>query len=190
MFRVQNAILRLAICQRATPLLRNLADDRRGNVVVEFALVVTPLVAMMIAILQTSFVYFAQQSLETVAERSVRQLVTGAAQKAGLSKDAFKTSVCGNLPPLLKCANVMVDVRTVSAFSGASVSAPTLSLDATGNVTNTWSYQPGTAGTITVVTVMYIWTTQKGPLSFDLSNMSGDRRLLYATSVFKVEPYS
>jgi hypothetical protein len=84
----------------------------------------------------------------------------------------------------------MIDVRTVSAFSAASVSKPTLTLDANGKVNNTWNYQPGTAGSITVVTIMYIWSTQKGPMSFDLSTMSGNRRLLHATSVFKVEPYS
>jgi Flp pilus assembly protein TadG len=183
-------IFRLAICDRATPLLRNFVNDRRGSVVVEFALVVTPLIALMLAILQTSFVYFAQQNLETTLEKSVRQLVTGTAQKAGLNQAAFRTSVCSNLPNFLQCDNVMIDVRTVAAFSGASVSKPTLTFDADGKVTNTWNYQPGTEGSITVVTIMYIWATQKGPMSFDLSTMSGNRRLLHATSVFKVEPYS
>lgn len=175
---------------RATPLLRNIVNERRGSVVVEFALVVTPLVALMLAILQTSFVYFAQQNLETTLEKSVRQLVTGTAQKAGINQAAFRTSVCSNLPAFLQCDNVMIDVQTVSAFSGASVSKPTLTFDSDGKVNNTWNYQPGAEGSITVVTIMYIWSTQKGPMSFDLSTMSGNRRLLHATSVFKVEPYS
>jgi hypothetical protein len=36
---------------------------------------------------------------------------------------------------------------------------------------------------------MYLWDTQKGPLGFDLSTLSGGKRLLIATSVFKTEPY-
>lgn len=37
--------------------------------------------------------------------------------------------------------------------------------------------------------MMYLWDTQKGPLGFDLSTLSGGKRLLIATSVFKTEPY-
>lgn len=169
---------------------RALARDRRGAAAIEFAFVITPLAAMMIAILQTSLVFFAQQTLETTAEKSVRQLVTGSAQQSGLSGPAFKTSVCSKLPAFMKCANVIVDVRPATTWSDASVTPPTITFDGSGNITNTWLYQPGTAGTITVVTIMYIWNVQKGPFSFDLSTMSNNRRLLYATAVFKVEPYT
>ena len=174
----------------ATRRARCLATHRRGSVAIEFAFIAAPLAALMIAILQTSLVFFAQQTLETTAEKSVRQLITGSAQQGGTSASAFKTSVCSKLPVFMQCANVMVDVRTVTSFSNASVSSPTLTFDSNGNVTNSWSYAPGGAGSINVVTIMYIWNVQKGPFSFDLSTMSNNRRLLYATSVFKVEPYS
>ncbi len=167
-----------------------LMGDRRGAVAIEFAFVAAPLVALMIAILQTSLVFFAQQTLESTAEKSIRQLVTGAAQKANTSSSTFKTSVCSKLPVFMKCANVMVDVRTATSFSGATVSSPTLTYDSNGNVSNSWTYAPGGAGTINIVTIMYIWDVQKGPFAFDLSTMSSNRRLLYATSVFKVEPYT
>ena len=177
-------------CDRAARWLRGLASDCRGNAATEFAFVIAPLAAIMIAILETSLVFFAQQTLETTAEKSVRQLITGTAQKAALSQSAFRTSVCNNLPRFMDCAKLMVDVHTVSSFSGANVAAPTLTFNAGGNVTNSWSYNPGTPGSITVVTIMYIWSVQKGPLSFDLSTLSSNRRTLYATSVFKVEPYT
>lgn len=169
--------------------LRALCHDRRGNAAIEFAFIAAPFAALIIATLQTSLVFFAQQVLETTAEKSARQLLTGAGQKSGLNAGTFKTSVCNNLPAFLKCANVLVDVRTVTAFSNASVSAPTLTYNAGGAVNNNWSYSPGGPGTINVVTIMYIWSVQKGPFDFDISTMPGNRRLLYATSVFKVEPY-
>ena len=177
-------------CDRAARWLRGLASDHRGTAATEFAFVITPLAAIMIAILETSLVFFAQQTLETTAEKSVRQLITGTAQKAALSQSAFRTSVCNNLPRFMDCAKLMVDVRTVNSFSGANVTAPTLTFNAGGNVTNSWSYNPGTPGSITVVTIIYIWSVQNGPLSFDLSTLSSNRRSLYATSVFKVEPYT
>lgn len=166
-----------------------LGRDRKGTAAMEFAFIAAPLAALMVAILQTSLVFFAQQTLETAAEKSVRQLVTGQAQRDGLSAAQFKTLVCSKLPSFMKCANVMVDVRTATNFSSAST-APTLTFDGTGNVSNSWQYAPGGSGAINVATIMYIWSTQTGPLNFDLSTMSSNRRLLYATAVFRTEPYS
>lgn len=170
-------------------LRAGLAADQRGAVAIEFAFIAAPLAALMIATLQTSLVFFAQQTLETTAEKSVRQLVTGNSQKANITANAYKTLVCNNLPVFMKCANVMIDVRTATSFSNATVTSPTLTYDSNGNVNNSWSFAPGGAGTINVVRIMYIWDVQKGPFAFDLSTMSSNRRLLYATSVFKVEPY-
>lgn len=169
--------------------LHDLADDIRGVSAIEFGLVATPLFAIMIAILQTSLTFFAQQTLESAAEKSVRSLMTGNAQAGGKTQAQFKTDVCNNLPSFMKCSKVMVDVQTATTFSDASTASPTLTYDAGGNVTNTFKYAPGTAGAINVVRIMYIWDEQKGPLGFDLSNMSGGARLLLVTSVFKTEPY-
>lgn len=169
---------------------RSLYRDTRGGVAIEFAFICAPLVALMLAILQTSMVFFAQQTLETTAEKSVRQLMTGQAQQASMSKAAFKASVCSKLPSFMSCSNVMVDVQTTTSFSSASTATPTLTYDASGNVNNSWSYTPGAAGSINIVRIMYVWDVSKGPLGFDLSTMSSGKRLLYATSVFKTEPYS
>lgn len=163
--------------------------DRRGSTLVEFAMVLAPLIALIVAILETSLMFFAQQVLDTTSEKSVRALLTGQSQRASTTQAQFKTAVCATLPSFMKCANVMVDVRTAAAFSDASTT-PTPTFGPTGNVTNTWTYAPGGAGTINVVTIMYIWKTEATSLSFDLSTMSGGRRLLVSTSVFKTEPYA
>lgn len=167
-----------------------LARDTRGSTLVEFAFIVGPLFALLIAVVQTSLVFFTQQSLETVAEASVRQLLTGAAQNSNLSQAQFKSLVCSKLPAFMTCANVMIDIRVASDFSTANTSAPTLTYDKNGNPTNSWTYSPGAPGEITVARIMYIWNVQKTPLGFDLSTMSNNRRLLVSTSVFKTEPYS
>lgn len=169
---------------------RRLTDDTRAAAVIEFALIATPLAALMVAELQTSLVFFAQQNLETTAEKSVRTLVTGEAQQNGMTSAQFKTLVCSKLPFFMKCSNVLIDVQSVSSFNSASTSSPTLTFDSGGNVTNSFSYSPGGAGSINVVKVMYIWKVQAGPLGFDLSTMSSNRRLLIATAVFKTEPYA
>lgn len=168
---------------------RPLAGDERGVAVIEFALIATPLIALMIAIIQTSMTFFAQQTLETATEKATRTLFTGSAQSSGSTQAQYKALVCSKLPVFMKCANLLVDVQSASSFSSATLTAPTITYDSNGNVTNTFKFTPGTAGSINVVRIMYIWNTQKGPLGFDLSTMSNGNRLLLATSVFKVEPY-
>lgn len=183
---------RLSIAKARLAAIGRLCADSRGGAAIEFAFIAAPLAALMIAILQTSLVFFAQQNLETTAEKSARLLLVGSSQKAGKTASQFRTDVCNTLPFFMRtnnCANLMVDVRTAASFSAASVAAPTLTYDSNGNVTNAWQYSPGAAGAITVVRVMYVWKVQQGPFGFDLSTMSSNRRLLYATAVFKTEPY-
>lgn len=174
----------------AARTVATLRRDRRGAALVEFAIIVGPFLALIIAILQTSLTYFAQQNLETTAEKSVRQLLTGSAQKSGMTKPQFQTLVCSKLPAFMSCSNVIVDVQAASNFSSANTGTPTLTYDADGNVNNSWVYQPGVPGQITVARIMYVWDVSKGPLGFDLSTMSNGKRLLIATSVFQTEPYA
>lgn len=174
--------------QPASRRLRGLRDDRRGVTVVEFAFVAGPFLALLIAILQVSLTFFAQQNLETTAEKSVRQLLTGQAQSSGMTQSQFKSLVCSKLSSFMKCANVIVDVQVASKFSSANTGVPTLTYNSSGNITNTWVYKPGVPGEITVARIMYVWDVSKGPLGFDISTLSGDKRLLISTSVFKTEP--
>jgi Flp pilus assembly protein TadG len=175
---------------RLARLLKRLRRDSRGAALVEFAFIAGPFLALMIAVLQTSLTYFAQQNLETTAEKSVRQLLTGTAQSSNMTQAQFKTLVCSKLPAFMKCANVMIDVQAAANFSSVDTSAPTLTYDSNGNPNNAWVYQPGGSGQITVARIMYIWDVSKGPLGFDLSTMSSGKRLLISISVFKTESYS
>lgn len=170
--------------------LKRLGRDQRGAALIEFAFVIGPFIALIIAVLQTSLTYFAQQNLETAAEKSVRQLLTGAAQNSNMTQSQFKALVCSKLPTFMKCANLIVDVQIASNFSAANTGVPTLTYDSNGNVNNNWGYSPGVPGQITVARIMYIWDVSKGPLGFDLSTLSSGKRLLISTSVFKTEPYT
>jgi Flp pilus assembly protein TadG len=179
-----------ALPARRSAARRSLIGDHRGAAALEFALVAGPLFAVMTAIFQVTLTFFAQQVLETASEKAVRQLLTGSAQRSGMTRDQFKTLVCSKLPGFMKCANVMINVRAATSFSAADTARPTITYDSTGNPNNTWTFAPGNAGQITVAQVMYIWSVQSGPFGFDISTMSGSRRLLVATSVFKTETAS
>jgi len=102
-----------------------LLGDEHGGAIIEFALVGSCFLALLFGTLQVALIFFAQQSLETAAEATTRQIMTGQAQKANMTAAQFKTAACNNLPTFFKCANLMVDVQTATSFSSASTAMPT-----------------------------------------------------------------
>ncbi|HKH81323.1 MAG TPA: TadE/TadG family type IV pilus assembly protein [Methylovirgula sp.] len=156
-----------------------------GTSAVEFAMIALPFLAIIFATLQTAILLMAQEELETAVEKSGRLILTG---QAPATLALFTTDVCKDLHALFNCSNLMINMQTSDTFSDASPAAPTLTYNAQGQVTNTWSYQPGSPGSIEVLQVMYQWPVFGGLLGFNLSNLPNGNHLLMATSVFKNEP--
>ena len=164
------------------------ARHQDGAAAVEFALVAVPFLALTFAILETALVFFAGQTLEAAVTDAGRLIMTGQAQTAGFSQDDFKTQVCNRLAGgLFDCANgVNVDVKTYTSFSSISTTPPITNgrLD-----TSNMAYTPGGPGDIVVVRLYYQWPIVVSMFGDNLSNLSGNQRLLIATSVFRNEPY-
>jgi Flp pilus assembly protein TadG len=163
-------------------------NARQGVAAVEFAFVAPPFIALLIATFDLAIVFFAQASLETAVEKTARLVLTGQALSGGLTAAQFQADVCADLPSAFNCSGVMVDLQTASSFSSANTSAPTLTYNASGQVTNAWQYQIGGPGSIEVMRVMYQWPVFPGPLSLNFANLSNGSYLLMATSVFRNEP--
>ncbi|HEY5084720.1 MAG TPA: hypothetical protein VII48_09370, partial [Rhizomicrobium sp.] len=51
------------------------------------------------------------------------------------------------------------------------------------------NFNTGGPGDVILLQVFYQWPIVLGPLGFNLSNMSGNNRLLVGTAVFRNEPY-
>lgn len=181
--------LKVILADIALNLPRAFARSRDGAVAVEFAIISLPFIAVLFATVQTAVVFFAAQTLESVVEESSRLLLTGQAQSTGMTQTQFQTAVCANVPALFTCSGLMIDVQTASSFTSANTGTPTLTFNGSGQVTNTWQYQPGNPGDIVVVRVMYQWPVLLGPMNFTLANLSNGNRLLMATAVFKNEQY-
>ena len=173
---------------RLRPAAAEAARNEDGVAAVEFAFVAAPFFALLIAILDLALLFFAQASLETAVEQTARLVLTGQAMSQGLTVSQFQAAVCNALPSAFSCNGVMIDLQTASSFAGANTSAPTLTYDAHGNVTNAWKYQVGGPGTIQVMRVMYQWPIFPGPLNVNFANLSNGAYLLMATSVFRNEP--
>lgn len=162
----------------------------RGAVVVEFAMVAIPFLAVLFAILATSLAYFAQQGLETVAATAGRSLLVGTTQTAGLTKAQMKAQICATLPRYMRCSNLLVSVDRATAFAAATTTVPTIGFAADGTPTDTLPYNPGGGGEIVILRLYYVWQLPSVNLGFDADNLPDGRRLLIATSIAKTEQFA
>jgi len=174
---------------------RSFAGCQKAATTVEFALVATPFIALLVAIVQTFIVFFAQRVLDEVTEEASRYIMTGQAQTASMTQSGFDNYLCTSshtatlVSALFTCSNIIINVQNYSSFASANTTTPSLTYNANGTVSNTWSYSAGNAGDIVVVQVMYQWPVVLGPLSFNLGNLANGDRLLISTAVFRNEPY-
>jgi Flp pilus assembly protein TadG len=167
-------------------LLRRFRRNRRGSAAVEFALVAPMFFALLFAIIETGLMFFADQVLETATENSARMIFTGQAQKATFTQSQFKTYVCTQIPILFNCNNVFVDVQSFPSFSTVTINSQ---IDGTGNFVNNMQYTPGGPGDIVVVRLFYQWPILVTRLGYNITNITGNFRLLAATAAFKNEPF-
>ncbi|HSV25226.1 MAG TPA: TadE/TadG family type IV pilus assembly protein [Xanthobacteraceae bacterium] len=161
-----------------------------GSAAVEFSIVAMPFLALLFAIMETSLVFFADQTLESAVADSARLIMTGSAQTSGWSADQFKQQVCAKMNGgLFDCANkLMIDVKSYANFNAITNDPPPVTngqLDA-----SKLTYDTGSPGTIEVVKFYYAWPIYVSLLGNNLSNLSGHNRMMIATAVFCNEPYS
>jgi Flp pilus assembly protein TadG len=173
--------------------LRGFIGDSKAATAVEFALIAVPFLALIAGLLQTFLLFFAQATLENVTRASARQIMTGQAQtqEAGMSSTAaaaaFQQTVCNNAGVLFTCSGLIVDVRVANNWTSADTSMLVLTYNSSGQVNNV-QFNPGNAGDIVVVRVMYFWPFFFGSLSYNWGNQANGSRQIMASAAFQNEP--
>lgn len=167
-------------------VLSRFRRNRGGSAAVEFALVAPVFFALLFAIIETAIIFFAGQVLETIAQDSARQIMTGQAQTANYTQAQFKTYVCSRIPALFTCTDVFVEVKSYETFPDVVVNEP---IDGGKNFIPPTTYCPGRAGDIVVVRLFYQWPLFVTGLGYNISNLVGSKRLLSATAAFRNEPF-
>jgi len=174
--------------KRRRNLFGAFATDRKGATAVEFGLVAAPFLAILVALIQTFLIFFAQGQLESVARQTGRLIMTGQVQSQQLTASAFQQTVCNLGSLLFSCAGLMVDVQVAGSWASANAGTPTLTFNGQGQVQNAWQFNPGNAGDIVVVRVMYLWPVFFGPIAFNLANEANGTHLIMASAAFQNEP--
>ena len=163
--------------------------NRRGWAVVEFALIAPLFFALLFAMLEYALMFLAGQVLETATQDAARLVQTGQAQAAGFDKDQFKQQLCDRLVALFHCeTGVVIDVKSFPSF--AAITPEELAPPITdGEFSGTNRYEPGNRNDIVLVRVYYPWQFYVTNLGFNVSNLSGGKRLLMASFASRNEPF-
>jgi Flp pilus assembly protein TadG len=180
-------LCRLKAGLRRRMSVRRFRRDEKGTTAIEFGLVAAPFFALLFAVIETAFVFFAGQALEIAVADSSRLIMTGQAQSQNFSEQQFKNAVCSRLSAMFDCqGNIHIDVRSYSGFGGVNMSKP---INDQGELVQDFTYNPGNAEDIVVVRVMYEWPLRVPMLGLNLADLSNGKRLLMATAAFRNEPY-
>jgi Flp pilus assembly protein TadG len=171
----------------ASNAVRRFGRNRRGSTAVEFALVAPMFLALVFAILETALMFFAAQILEIGTQDTARLLFTNQAQGT-MSATQFHDNLCARVSVLMTCANLYVDVKAFNSFTAITSSDLADPIDAGGNFVNNFTYPTPNPGDTVVVRAFYQWPIFVTRLGYNLSNMSGSKKLLTATAAFRVEP--
>ena len=163
--------------------LRHLRQDQRGSAAVETALLLLPLLTILMAMIETGYMFFIAVMIEGATAEASRQIRTGLVQNSGAPISEFRERLCENMFGVVDCADLKVDVRNFTQFSGAN--PPPLAGDGAGN-----TFAPGGAGDIIVARVSYKAEFITPFLDQILSTEGGDgSRLLISSSAFRNEPF-
>jgi len=179
---------------------RRFRRSRGGSAAVEFALVAPMFFALLFAIIETGLVFFANQVLETLTQDSARVIQTGQAMTPGgvsakqtgpLTEAQFMSQVvCPNIPALLSCDKIQIDVESYPPTQAWPASFSN-QIDSNGNfITSNLQYNTGGPCDVVIVRLFYQWPLFVTGLGYNISNLSGDKRLLWGSAAFRNEPYA
>jgi len=184
-------------------LIRRFRRDQDGATAVEFALVITPFLALLLAIIETALMFWTNQILEDAVTQASRTLLTGQSRDlypaasddpsepgAPTNTTKFRDAVCANAPALVDCTKVQIDVRSYASFAGAQAGTSG-SNPVAGGALNTagFKYNQTGPGQIVVVRAVLEYDLLFTKWSTALANIGAGKRALVASTTFRSEPF-
>ena len=186
--------------------LRIFQRHRRGSAGIEFALVAPIFFGLLMGIIETGVLFYANNTLQFATYTAGRLVRTGAAQGTDFATAArcagssgtgayansqqwFKDQICCGISNLLTdCTQLHVNVQNYSGGFGTDFSNTT---DANGHLQPVADgYSPGNPCDVVLLRATYNWTVVTPGLSWFLVNMANNQHLLSATATFRNEPYT
>lgn len=163
---------------------------RSGSAAIEFAVVAPVLFLFLFGIIETGVLFFASASLQNATDDTARLIRTGQLSGA-LTASTLKTQICSEVAGLISSANctanLQVDLRAYSNFTGASYPSVT---QADGTVDTTkLAVQSVSSCQVVLIRSFYPWSIMTPLMAPLLQNIPGGQYLLASAAAFRSEPY-
>jgi Flp pilus assembly pilin Flp len=166
-----------------------LARDRSGATAIEFGILALPFFLLVVAVLETTISFTAEQVMSNTTDNLSRQIRTGQIVPASTDEVAFRTLICDELEIMVPadCPGLHFDLQSYPTFADVPKSIPFASpgvLDTSG-----FRYEPGGAGTINNLRIIYKWPVYTDMMKARIAGLKDGRVLLYTTTTWQNEQY-
>lgn len=171
-------------------IARRFARARRGSAAIEFGLVALPFFFLTFGLAETAMLGLAQSSLNLAVSDTGRELRTGEAQLAGLTRSEFESRICSRINRFMRMScigTLFVDVKRFDSFvqvTGQQSPIQNGDIDA-----SSFGYNPGAPSDIVVVRAFYRWHVITPMFEAILGNVASGDRIIVSTMMFRNEPY-
>jgi Flp pilus assembly protein TadG len=170
--------------------------QEEGSTAVEFAIVSTPFLMFIFALIGCAYYFFVMSSIEKGMDQSSRLIRTGQAVSENMTVDQFKQSICDGSGQWIKCSKLQIFVKHYTDWSTLNSDTPQPCIDVNKNViTNSApgsayiATYSGTASDVVVVTACYKWDfTSKLPF-MTIGNMTDGSLMMQTATAFRTEPF-
>jgi Flp pilus assembly protein TadG len=153
-----------------------------GATAVEFALLSPVIIALILVPTMVGVMFLAKSELDVATEITARGIMTDTIT----TSSQIQTSLCANVGYIFNCANFMVNLQSYATLSSMQTTSPTITYNGSGAVTNSWTTNFGSSGSLMVLQVMYQFPVIGGQF-FTFSTQSNGSNLMLSTAVFVKE---
>jgi len=170
----------------APQIVRRFNKDEEGVTAIEFAMLALPFFMLLMAVIETSLLFFAGQVLESSVDEVGRKIRTGQLDQT-LTKAELRTEICNGSAVLFDCNDLLIDMQVVAKYEdlGSMPGPDGGELDPAD-----FGFEAAGPKQIVMVTVAAEWPIFTNYLQQYMSDLNNGNALLTGVTVFKTEPYS
>jgi Flp pilus assembly protein TadG len=166
---------------------RKLGRNQQGAAAVEFALLITPLLFMLMGTLEVSMQYFVSGALDAAVQRTARLIRTGQAQTQQMTIADLRDEMCDNILNLFDCtSNSYLLVDTLDNLVTPTYAVP---VEADGQFVSTSTFEMGTGHSYIMVRGYFQFSPLFNVFGALTPGLSNGKRLLVASALFRNEPF-
>jgi Flp pilus assembly protein TadG len=175
---------------RKAGLLRRFFPNKRGSVSIEFAMLAVPFVMLIMAIIETSISFAAQQIMANAADDLARELRTGRLKPADATATVVRKRICDQMAMITDstCPGLYIDLKSYSTFATAAAVKTKFTSDNDLDTTG-FTIAPGGAETKNMMRVYYKWPVMLDLMRKSMSNIKGGNTLLMTVTSWQNEPF-